>query len=369
MRKNYRRYSQNHFSLQTVVVVTSVIVATLFLLGKIYCLQNTNEKLLAATSDLKEQNKLLQTEVTDLKTIKGGVEEHGSLSVKGTQLYDQKGEPLVLRGMSSHGLAWYPEYTNYRSLKTLKEYGANVFRIAMYVAQNDGYLEEPELNEKLLYQAIENSLAADLYTIVDWHVLRDKNPNYHLDEALTVFEEVARRYGDEPGIIYEICNEPNGDTSYEEIVEYANQVIPVIRKYAPDALILVGTPNFCTSLAEAIDHPLPFDNIMYTYHYYSGISDCQFARDEITRGIEKGLPVFVSEWGLDEQEQTYKNWEDTDVFLNFLDKNNISWVNWSLCNKDEGYSMIAKNENKLHGWEMEELTETGRYVVRRLQEK
>ena len=89
----------------------------------------------------------------------------------------------MLRGVSSHGIAWYPEYTNYSALKTLKDYGANVFRIAMYVEQNDGYLEEPELNKKLLFSAIENSLAADLYTIVDWHVLRDENPNRNIEES------------------------------------------------------------------------------------------------------------------------------------------------------------------------------------------
>ena len=163
----------------------------------------------------------------------------------------------MLRGVSSQQVsASYPEYTNYSALKTLKDYGANTFRIAMYVEQNDGYLEEPELNKKLLFSAIENSLAADLYTIVDWHVLRDENPNRNIEEAMDVLEEVARRYGDNPGIIYEICNEPNGDTTYEDIVCYVEQVIPIIRKHAPNSLILVGTPNFCTSLSEAIEDPI-----------------------------------------------------------------------------------------------------------------
>lgn len=318
---------------------------------------------------LTEEKQQLQDVIDDLTTEKGGIEEHGRLTVRGTRLYDASGNEVVLRGISSHGLTWYPEYTNYRSLKTIKEYGANIFRIAMYVDQNDGYIEEPELNRKLLYAAIENSLAADLYTIVDWHVLRDENPNSHIDKAMKAFEEIAGRYGNEPGIIYEICNEPNGDTTYEDIVQYAGKIIPVIRKYAPDALILVGTPNFCTSLSEAIENPLDFENIMYTYHYYAGVSDCEFAIEEIGRGLESGLPVFVSEWGMDSYNATKENWNDTESFLSFLDQNGIGWINWSLSNKEEGYSLLRKDTVKLNGWENDDFSDIGRFVVNRLSDK
>ena len=343
-----------------VMVVTSVSL--------VFLAKNKNDVLLAQNLELENQNQSLKDEIMD-KSLLGGIEEYGRLSVRGTQLVDQNGNPVVLRGLSSHGLTWYPEYTNYRALKTLKEYGVNVFRIAMYVGQNDGYLEEPKLNKKLLYSAIENSLEADLYTIVDWHVLRDKDPNKNIDEAVDFFEEVARRYGDNKGIIYEICNEPNGDTSYKDIEKYAKKIIPVIRKYAPNAIILVGTPNFCTSLSDVIKNPINYHNVMYTYHYYAGVSDCKFAIDEITRGIESGIPVFVSEWGLDSKKDSDTHWEETTNFLDFLDSKNISWVNWSFSNKDEGYSFIKSNVDSLHSWNINQLTDIGRYVLERIKSK
>ncbi|MDO4437853.1 MAG: glycoside hydrolase family 5 protein [Eubacteriales bacterium] len=315
---------------------------------------------------LEIHNQELKQEIEKLRVKKGGIEEHGQLSIKGTQMVDQNGNPFILRGLSSHGIAWYPEYTNYPALKTIKDYGANAFRIAMYVEQNDGYLEEPELNKKLLFSAIENSLAADLYTIVDWHVLRDEDPNHNIDEAIDILEEVAQRYGDNPGIIYEICNEPNGDTSYDDIVNYANEVIPVIRKYAPNAVILVGTPNFCTSLSEAIENPIEYPNIMYTYHYYAGVSDCKFAMEEIERGLEGGLPIFVSEWGLDSHDAKDQHWKETSEFLDYLEKEKIGWINWSLSNKDEGYSIIKPDSSKLHSWDEEDITDSGKFVFRYL---
>ena len=36
----------------------------------------------------------------------------GSLSVKGTQLVDEKGEAVQLRGLSTHGIASFPQYVN-----------------------------------------------------------------------------------------------------------------------------------------------------------------------------------------------------------------------------------------------------------------
>lgn len=346
-------------------IAAAVFTATTFLFI-LHEQKQMNENLLDSQYELQEQNQKLQQEIENLVTPKGGIEEHGRLSIKGTQLVDEDENPLVLRGISSHGIAWYPEYANYSSLKTLKDYGANTFRIAMYVDQNDGYLEEPKLNKKLLFSAIENSLAADLYTIVDWHVLRDENPNNNIGEAIAVFEEIAQRYGDNPGIIYEICNEPNGDTTYDDIVRYAEQVIPIIRKYAPNSLILVGTPNFCTSLSEAIEEPIQYPNIMYTYHYYAGISDCKFAMEEIGRGIKSGLPVFVSEWGLDSHDATEQHWKDTSAFLNYLEKERIGWINWSLSNKNEGYSMIKPDSIKLHGWDEEDMTDSGKFVLKYL---
>lgn len=369
MKERFRAHKRKLVSAVWKAAAVSTAAAALCLLFLWSGQRKQNRDLMAEQAGLQEQNQRLEAEIQALTTKKGGIEEHGRLRVKGTRLYDQHGDPVALRGLSSHGIAWYPEYTNYQALETLKDYGASAFRIAMYVEQNDGYLEEPELNTKLLYSAIENSLAADLYTIVDWHVLRDEDPNHYLEEAVSELEKVAERYGNHPGILYEICNEPNGDTTYEDIAAYAARVIPAIRSHAPDALILVGTPDFCTSLSGAIEDPLPYENLLYTYHYYAGVSDCAFAVKEIGRGIRSGLPVFVSEWGLDSRGAEEEHWEETRVFLDFLEGNQIGWISWSLSNKDEGYSMIRPDCTKLHGWTQDELTDTGRFVLQYLSGK
>ena len=95
-----------------------------------------------------------------------GIKAHGRLQVKGTKLCDENGEQVQLKGMSTHGLAWYPRYTNAGAIKTLKDLGANVIRLAVYSDQNDSYLYEPEENMNYLYSAIENALMQNMYQAI-----------------------------------------------------------------------------------------------------------------------------------------------------------------------------------------------------------
>ncbi|MCH1960610.1 glycoside hydrolase family 5 protein [Romboutsia hominis] len=298
-----------------------------------------------------------------------GVSENGKLSVKDGQLVNEDGKIMRLKGMSSHGLMWYPEYTNYRSLKTIRDYGANVFRIAMYTEQNKGYIYNSEESKKILINTIENVLGADMYAIVDWHTLKDNNPNANIEKAKEFFDEVSRRYKDEPGVIYEIFNEPSGDTSWQDIKDYANTIIPIIRKNSPNSIILVGTPNYCVDLKSPINDPLEYDNIMYTYHLYTGSCEGGY-KYLIEEAIKNNIAVFVSEWGLSPEKGTNNiDFNKATEFLDYLKKNNISWVNWSLSNKDEPYSAIDPNVEKLSGWNLNDLTESGKFIFDSLSKK
>ena len=67
-------------------------------------------------------------------------EEHGALSVKGTQLVDAAGKPLQLKGPSTLGIIWYPQYINKAAFRTIRDWGGNLIRLAMYTMEEDGYL-------------------------------------------------------------------------------------------------------------------------------------------------------------------------------------------------------------------------------------
>ena len=291
-----------------------------------------------------------------------GIKAHGKLAVKGTDLVDENGNKVQLRGMSSHGLLWYPEYTNYASISETKKHGANMFRIAMYSDdRNGGYVQKSELSWKLMQTAIENTLAADMYVIVDWHVLNDQNPLHNVEKAKEFFSEVSARYKEEKGILYEICNEPNGETTWEDIVKYANQVIPVIRANAPNAVVLVGTPDYSYSITKVHKDALSYKNLMYSYHFYAGQFDDSY-KDMIATCKDNGVPVFVSEWGINTEQNQNRALEQGKQFARYLNEEGLSFAAWSLCNKEEVFSVLKAECKKYSRWKESDLTEVGKIL-------
>ncbi|MBR4164881.1 MAG: cellulase family glycosylhydrolase, partial [Lachnospiraceae bacterium] len=139
---------------------------------------------------------------------------NGALHVEGTGLFDSAGQRVQLRGVSTHGVQWYPQYVNEGTFRELRDkWNMNAVRLAMYTAEG-GWCEADNVKRsgfrELLAQGIEAARAADVYAILDWHILSDGDPNTHLEEAKAFFAYYSERYRDADHILYEICNEPNG---------------------------------------------------------------------------------------------------------------------------------------------------------------
>ena len=299
-----------------------------------------------------------------------GVAVNGGLRVEGTRLVNERGEPVQLRGMSSHGLHWYPQYTSRRSIHETKRHGANLFRLAMYADSVEGGYSESakaaEKNRRILFAGIENALAEDMYVIVDWHLLKDADPLRLVHNAVPFFREVTEKYPNHPAILYEICNEPNGDTTWGQIRAYAELVIPAIRAASPDAIVLVGTPEWSSRVEAALEAPLEHANVMYTYHLYTGFTNYEFGK--MLDGVRaQGLPVFVSEWGISRDLDTGElDLEEGKAFVRYMRANMLSWANWSLSNKDEDFSALRPDVTALEGWTDADLTESGKLVFEAL---
>ncbi len=291
-------------------------------------------------------------------TWKDGPSEHGQLRVENGILKDKNGETFHLRGMSTHGIGWFPDYINAGAMESVKNAGGNVMRIAMYTQADRGYINEPERSMELVLQSIENARAMDMYVIVDWHILDDGDPNVYLDRAITFFDAVASRYPGDAGIIYEVCNEPN-NVKWDKISDYGYAICPVIRQYSPDAVVILGTPDFSSDLKSAMKAPLSQENILYAFHFYAGEHGSYKVLEE---ALKKRFPVMVSEWGIGKNSSGEPALKEGREFAGFLNENGISWCAWSLCNKDEVYSALSPDCVKLSRWEENDLTEVGKVL-------
>lgn len=294
------------------------------------------------------------------------VSQHGQLSVKNGQLVDKNGKGYQLRGMSTHGLTWFPEFVNESAFRTLRDdWNTNVVRLAMYVDEwgnGQCYMGNKSGSLELLEQGVDICIKLDMYVIIDWHVLNPGDPSKYTDEAISFFETVSKRYAKYPNVIYEICNEPNGGVSWSDNIKpYAEKVIPVIRKNAPDSVIIVGTPTWSQEIDKPLSDPLDFKNVMYAFHFYAATH--AGLRSNVENCVAQGLPVFVSEFGTcDASGGGANDFNETEKWLSYFDNNGISYCNWSLCNKDETCSVLRPGTSANGNWSESDLTENGKWI-------
>ncbi|MCH5197235.1 MAG: glycoside hydrolase family 5 protein [Oscillospiraceae bacterium] len=302
-----------------------------------------------------------------IDTAKTPVSAHGQLSVKGTNLVDKNGTPYQLRGMSTHGLTWFPDFVNEQAFLTLRDdWNTNVVRLAMYVDEwNNGqcYMNNKQGSRELLEKGVELCIKLDMYAIIDWHVLNPGDPLKYTSEAIAFFDSISKKYADSPNVIYEICNEPNSGASWNGSVKpYAEQVIPVIRKNDPDAVIIVGTPTWSQDIHEALANPLNYDNVMYALHFYADTHRDDL-RNRLQSCVNGGLPVFVSEFGCcDASGGGGNNFTETEKWLSLLDSLNISYCNWALADKNETCCAIRGSGGANGSWSDSQLSESGKWI-------
>ena len=291
--------------------------------------------------------------------------QHGALHVENGKLTDENGNTVQLYGMSTHGIAWFPQYINYDSFRTLRDdWNTNCIRLAMYTAEYGGYCAggDKEQLKQLVKDGVSYATELGMYVIVDWHILSDCDPNQNKDEAIAFFREMAEVFADNDNVLYEICNEPNGGTSWDSIKSYAEEVIPVIRVQKPDAVILVGTPTWSQEIDKAAASPLDDSNVMYTLHFYAGTHKADL-RNRLETCVQNGLPVFVSEFGMcDASGNGANDFDSTTKWLDLLNKYQISFCCWNLANKDESSSVFKASSTALSDWTDDDFNESGRWI-------
>lgn len=295
------------------------------------------------------------------------VGRHGTLQVKGTFLCNEQGDTIQLRGVGTHGIQWYGEFLHEKSMKLFaEEWKADVIRVSMYTApEADGYIKNPHLKEKVI-EIVTLAEKYGLYCIIDWHHLTDNDPNIYKKEAKLFFQEMVTHFKDKKHVLYEICNEPDDQVSWEwDIKPYATELIPLIQDVNPAAIVIVGTPHWCQDLITVADSPLEGKNIMYSIHFYAG-EHGYWVQYDFTNAVTR-IPLIATEFGTtmsDGDRGVYIN--RTNYWLHLLHENKVSWVNWSLSNKNEDCAILKEGTPAEATWSDDDLTRSGKYVKDRL---
>lgn len=229
---------------------------------------------------------------------------HGALSVKGTDIEDKYGNVYQLKGVSTHGLAWFPDYVNKAVFSSLSEYGVNAIRLAMYTAESGGYCNggDKQQLEGLVDQGVKACTELGMYVIVDWHILSDGDPNIYKEDAKDFFDKVSKKYAGN-------------------------------------------------------------DNIMYAVHFYASTHKAEI-RNKVEKARENGIAVIVSECSICEASGNGSiNYDEAAEWMKLINDNNMSIFAWNLSNKDEQSSLLKASVTKTSGFSKEDFSETGSWYM------
>lgn len=282
--------------------------------------------------------------------------KHGALHVNKLQLTDAHNNPVVLRGMSYGWHCFWPRFYNAGSVAWLvKDWKVNVVRAAMGIEPGENsYLKRPEWSVEKIKAVVDEAIKQNIYVIIDWH-----SHNINLKEAKDFFTQMATQYGHHPHIIYEIFNEPD-EESWNEVKAYSIELIKTIRAIDPDNIILVGSPHWDQDVHLAADAPITgFDNIMYTLHFYAATHH-QYLRDRGSYALSKGLPLFISESaGMEATGNGPLNEKEWQLWIDWAEANKISWITWSVSDKDETCSVLLPTAADTGNWADAQLKASG----------
>jgi len=311
------------------------------------------------------------------------VGRHGKLSVQKVDGYtapimvDQNGVPTQLRGASTHGMHWFPQYVNQNAFQTLRDdWGINMVRLVCYPRDvgSVGYLTGGDSTKQQLDTLIQNGVdyatKLGMYALVDWHV-HAYNPNEYLKEAKIFFTKYATMYKDHDNVLYEICNEPTGTNWYsgngKDLYTYCSEVIETIRDIDPDAIIICGTNTWSQDVDQVAAKPmkdLGYKNIMYTFHFYSATHK-ENLMEKVRLATKDGTPIFVTEFGICSADGNGSyDAENADRWIALLDELNISFACWSYSNCNEKSAYFKSSCSNAGGdWTADDLTITGKWLI------
>ncbi len=283
------------------------------------------------------------------------VDQYGRLQVIGTNLCSEKGEPIQLRGLSTHGIQYFPNFYTENAIQSIaEEWEADILRVSSYVNEGwkEQYLDNPTKWKQKIDGLVDYCGKYGIYVLIDWHMLSPGDPLYFFDEAIDFWTYMADQHGDKEHVLFDICNEPNnqGWNSYKKvdgewvidevfapeksvtwedhIKPFADSIMSIIRDESENVAI-VGTPNWAARPNAVIGNPVQYDNLMYTMHFYAA-EHGQSYMNNVETAVNAGIPVFVTEFGTQKASGDEKNdFEDSQEWLDLLNKYNISWINWN----------------------------------------
>ena len=156
----------------------------------------------------------------------------------------------------------------------VKEAGFDFVRLPVrwstHAAQNHPYTIDPAFFARV-DQVVGWAVARDLTIIVNLHHYEElaTDPWSHKERLLGLWQQIAEHYKDAPAkVIFELCNEPNGELNAALWNQYMAEALAVVRSTNPTRDVVIG-PVWWNAYDWLSTLDVPSDeHLIITFHYY-----------------------------------------------------------------------------------------------------
>lgn len=269
-------------------------------------------------------------------------------------------------GITRPGLEWNPkderltsEVLTGEDLARMRTWNVNTVRVPIsqifWVPTSKRYDPRyPAMIERIVAQA----RAAGLDVILDLHSSDRGDPDYQgkieiqqmadVAHSVPFWKDVASRFKDDGGVIFELFNEPNGITwdvwlnggmipggaqyggdesaAFKKPYQAAGmqQLYDAVRSTGANNLVIAGGTHWGYFLDQLPKHRIKGHNIAYATHPYDYADKQPKTWDGAFGTVAATDPVIITEFGVRTCNQAYLR-----AVLDYADKHRLSWVAWA----------------------------------------
>ena len=273
------------------------------------------------------------------------------IQVDGKNFVNESGETVIFHGVNFSDpdrLAKAGKWEK-KHFEEAKNWGSNIVRLPVHP---DMWRERGSVEYiKLLDQAVQWARELGLYLILDWHSIgnlyeeRFQRESYKTtkEETYEFWRIMSEKYAGEPVVaMYELYNEPTisgssfGTMTWEQWKGMNVEMIEIIRKNHPKAVILVAGFNWAYDLMPVKDDPIEMPNIAYVSHPYPEKRKQPWEPqwEEDWGFVADKYPVILTEIGfaLPEEKGVHIPVHGDEVYgqtlVDYTARKGISWVVW-----------------------------------------
>ena len=266
----------------------------------------------------------------------------GWLKVLGNKILNDLGQQVILKGVNIADpqhldtKTWERPNVTARSVaaSATDQYFAEVIRIPILPGSasypNEGFFSTTNgwdvYFKKHLEPLVNEITAKGIYVIIDLHYISDYQNLFPKVSAFCNY--MAPKFNNNPKVMYEIFNEPilpDDWATWKNTI--AQPATDLIRKLAPNNIILVGGPYWSSHMAGAATNPVTGNNIVYIGHVYSNQTPTMW--DQRYGPVIAKYPLFISEWGFEQGGTEGGDITYGQKFEAWMSANNLGWTVWS----------------------------------------